>query len=537
MPRSLRDELIAIQKKLWRWNKDLIDHSVLVKEPGFDAYEQNYKRAVHDYARASNQDEMIEAVLQSNVIFVGDYHTCNQSQRSFLRILKEVVRHDPSVMVGLELLHKKSQSSLDEYMDGAISEKTFLRRIKLEEHWVFDLWENFKPIFDFCRYHGTELFAIDAARVGSNVRTRDRKSAHLIADILEEHPGRRLFVFIGDLHLAPKHLPRDVAMELKRRNLPFHPLILFQNSENIYWKLAEAGVEDWIEVVKLRDGNFCRMHTPPVVEQRSYLNWLEHEEGEIDYADAKSSFLEIVERLCEFLGIRLGRERDDVEIFTCGDLSFLRQLRDRGDFSKDEIDIIKRQILASESYYIAQTKFVYLANLSINHAAEEASHFIKSVCSGPEEPRFVVDAFYANCLHEALGFFGSKVINHKRKCFHERDFKSLLSYFQTVRIPEERRLEYETAHLVMEYKKLERSGKALSRTEIFRSRMDLFLSVTHAIGYMLGDRLYYGLMSGVIKKPLLKQLFCDPWAEEGDPVEVYMNLWQKLRKVKLPRRM
>ena len=50
MPKSPREELLSIQKKLWRWNKDLIDHSILVREPGFDGYERAYKRAVRDYA-------------------------------------------------------------------------------------------------------------------------------------------------------------------------------------------------------------------------------------------------------------------------------------------------------------------------------------------------------------------------------------------------------------------------------------------------------------------------------------------------------
>ncbi|MFA4875211.1 MAG: ChaN family lipoprotein [bacterium] len=537
MPQSPRTELLEIQKKLWRWNQELIDHSILIKEPGFDAYERAYRRAVRSYERVADQDEMIDAVLASDIVYVGDYHTCNQSQRSFLRILKAVVKRDKNFVLCLELLHKHHQTTLDDYMTGAISEANFLSRIRLQEHWVFDLWANFKPIFDFCRYHGIRIFAIDAAAEGSDVRRRDEAAAVVVARAAAEYPGRRIFIFIGDLHIAPPHLPNDVEKKLARRGIERKPLILFQNSEPLYWRLAEEGLDDSIEVVKLPDGNFCRMHTPPVICQRSYLNWLEHDEGEIDYADAKASFLEIVDRLCDFLGIKLGRKRDEVEIFTCGDLSFLRHLRERGDFSKEEIDTIKHQILASESYYIAKAKFVYLANLSLNHAAEEAAHFIKSSCAGEEEPREIIDAFYANVLHEALGFFGSKIINQKRKCFHEKDFTDLLAYFQTIRVPRERRLEYETAHLVMEYKVFERKGKPLAKTEIFRSRMDLFLSLTHALGYMLGDRLYYGLVGGAVTKKQVHDLFADPWSEEGEPVEIYLALERRLRKVRIPKRM
>jgi heme-binding uptake protein ChaN (Tiki superfamily) len=537
MPKGPRAELLKIQKKLWRWNKEIIECSVLVKEPGFDRYERNYRNAVKEYQRVADLDEMMEAILLSDIVYVGDYHTCNQSQRSFLRMLKAVVKKDPNFVLALELIHKKYQSVLDEYLAGEIEEKDFLRRIKLREHWVFDLWESFKPLFDFCRYHKIPIVAIDSAPMGSDVSKRDVASAKLIARVMKKYRDRRLFVFIGDLHIAPQHLPKDVTRELKTVGLKKRPLILFQNSEPIYWKLAEEGADDFVQVVKLKSGHYCRMHTPPVILQRSYLNWLEHEEGEIDYADAKSSFLELVDSLCTFLKLKLGGARDEVEIFTCGDLSFLERLEERGGFTKKEITTIKQQILASESYYIAKSKMVYLANLSINHAAEEASHFIKNVCSGNEEPREVVDAFYANILHEALGFFGSKIINQKRKCFHSKDFKNLLAYFQTVHVPQERKLEYETAHLITEYKKLEKKGAPLEQTEIFNSRMDLFLSVTHALGYMLGDKLYYGMMKGNVKKPQIKKLFMDPWLGDGVPVAVYMKLLKKLKGVRIPKRL
>lgn len=537
MSESPRKELLAIQRKLWKLNKQIIEDSVLVKEPGFGAYEKAYHKDVARYTRIADEDEMLKKVLSSDIIYVGDYHTCNQSQRSFLRILKAIVKHDNNFVVGLELLHKSHQKVLDKYFSDKINEKTFLNKIKLEEHWVFDLWENFKPLFDFCRYHHVSLFAIDAAPKGSYVRVRDRASAKLIADVISENPKKRFFVFIGDLHIAPPHLPNDVRRELSRRKIKKTDIKLYENSEAIYWQLARDGIDDYVEVVKLPDGSFCRMHTPPIVCQRSYLNWLEHEEGEIDYADAKMSFLEIVDRIAEFLDIKLGKMRDEIEIFTSGDLSFLKHLEERGDFSKSELRIIKKQIFASESYYIAKAKVVYLANLSINHAAEEASHFIKSVCSGPEKPRFIVDAFYANILHEALGFFGSKLINHKRKCFHKREFESLLKYFAAVKVPKERRLELETARFVLEYLSFEKKGKHLSHEEIFRSRTDLFLSLTHALGYMLGDRLYYGLMEGVVSKSEIRELFVDHWADDGGPVDVYMKLSTRLKKVKIPKRM
>lgn len=532
---SPREELLRLQKKLYKYNNDIIDSSIVVKEKGFDLYEERYKRSVKDYKRIATLDEMMGAVFKADIIYVGDYHTCNQSQRSFLRVLKALAAKDKNFVLALEFIHNRYQDLLDSYMSGRITEETFIKKANLKEHWIFDLWENFKPLFDFARYHNISLYGVDVAPPGSTLLERDVATAKLLAKIIKENPQKRVFVFIGDLHIAQAHLPKEVD-DFLNISLRKKSLILFENSEEIYWKLAKEGLDDQVEVVLLPDGNFCRMHTPPIVCQQSYLNWLENDEEEIDYYDAKASFLELVERISDFLKIKLGPDKEEVEVFTCGDLSFLKRLKESDKFSKREISEIKQQILSSESYYIAKTKFVYLANLSLNHAAEEAAHFIKNLCSGLEEPRELVDAFYANILHEALGFFGSKIVNHKRKCFHEKDFEELLDYFKRVRIPKERVIEMETARFIVKYKRFEKKGRALQYTDIFNQGVDLFLSLTHALGYMLGDKLYYGMLKGTISKYTVRSLFYDPW-EDAEPYRVYAKLLKTLKRVKIPKRM
>jgi len=186
--------------------------------------------------------------------------------------------------------------------------------------------------------------------------------------------------------------------------------------------------------------------------------------------------------------------------------------------------------LASESYCIPQRHTVYLANLSLNHASEEASHYLKYLCSGEEEPRDPVDAFYANVIHEALGFFGSKIINHKRKCFHEREYLGLIGYLSAGKAPRDRRIELEISLLVLKHRELDKKGLPI------RSRHELFFGVTHGLGYMLGDRLYYALLEGKLSKEEIRDVFRDPMREEGEPYELYRRLLRKVRGVKVPKR-
>lgn len=535
---SPRAELIGIQKKIFEANRRLIRGSIRIIEPGFRAYERRYRDTVRNYRNLSDHEALLQGLLDADIIYVGDYHTCAQSQRSFLRILKSLQKHSQRPMLlCLELFHKSMQSVVDGYLAGRISEETFLKRVKLRERWVFDLWENFKPVMEFAHYHHIPAVGTEVAREDASLYRRDQLAGRHIADIAARYPRHRLLVLIGDLHLAPSHLPQAVSRALKRNGPTRKTLTIYQNSDAIYWKLARLGLVEKVDVVQLRDDAFCLMHTPPIVCQQSYLNWLEHEEGEIDYADARHNFLELVGRIAHFLRIPPGARKDDVEVYTCGDLSFLKSLEKDKQFSRPEVRQIKQQILASESYFIPKKPLVYLANLSLNHAAEEASHYLKYLCTGEEEPRARVDAFYANVLHEALGFFGSKLINPKRKCFHLNEFRGMLRHFKHHPVPKGRATEVETAKLLLTYKLWEHRGIGLSADFVFNQPYQVFFAITHALGYMLGDVMFYGLMSNVIRKRDVRRLFMDRWRDDGAPFRSYMRMVTKLKSIKIPKRM
>ncbi len=532
-----RRELLQIQKKIFARSKALIASHSLVPEKGFELYERQYRRRVRDYEDPVSLEELRAKVGEANLIFVGDYHTNKQSQRAFLRLLRwRVADAREGLTIGLEIVRHLHQPAIDAYLKGTISEAEFLKRIEFKEYWYFDLWENFKPIFDFAREHRIPIVAVEkysSSRVA--LTKRDQETAKLLCSLFEKDPKTQLMVLMGDLHVSPDHLPRDTQKTFKARGLPYKPLIVYQNCEEIYWKLAEAALEHTVEVVRVRPNEYALMTTPPIIWQQSFLNWLENEEGGIDYEDAKHSFLEILKQVAHFLEIGLPVEADEVEVFACGDFSFLKWLEREESFSKKDFLRIKEQILSSESYCVPQKKIVYLGNLSLNHAGEEAGHYLKFLCSGPETPRDLVDAFYANILHEALGFFGSKIINHKRKCFHHREYQNLIGYWRD-NPSSERRFEMEMAVLILQHLKLDEKALEIPPLSYFKMKPKLFLGVTHGLGYILGDKLYYGLLSQKLSKPELRELFYASWYEEREPLRAYRRLLKKLKGVRIPKR-
>jgi hypothetical protein len=535
---SPRDELVQLHHRIFKRNQRLIRSEAMVVEPGFSSYERRYQSQVAGYQEAVSLEELLKAIDQADIIYLGDYHTNPQSQRALLRILKLVTMRYPDIGLALELVQDAYQEDLDRYLQESISETTFLRRVKFKEFWYFDLWQNFKAIFDYARFHHMPIYGIESLKAqDKGLKRRDRLSGELIAKVVEENDGQKIFVFVGDLHIAPQHLPSEVDRSLKKKGLKRKKLIIYQNSEEIYWRLAEQKLEDKVEIVRLDKESYCLINTPPIVSQQTYLNWLENEGEAIDYGDAKHTLVELVERIAEFLEIALPDDADDLEVFTCGDFSFLEMIRENKSFSARELKAIKRQILSSESYFIPRLRTIYLANVSINHASEEAAHYLKFLCSGPEFPRLVKDAFYANILHEALGFFGSKIINPKRKCLHENNYMSLLDYLHSVRASAEKEIELRIAHLVLDHKKLERRGRGFPHQKILSHNPELFQGISHALGYMLGDRLYYAMIRGHISKKEMRDLFKMSMEEEGAPLYVYLGLLKKTKKVRLPKRM
>jgi len=202
--RTPREELLALQMRVFNQNKRLIRSDAVVEEPGFLAYERRYRRYVASYEERVEREEVLAAIDKAEVIYVGDYHTNPQAQRTLLRLLKLVTARIPNIGLALELVQDRYQAVLDRYLNNQISETSFLRRIQFKEYWYFDLWENFSPIFDFARFHRIPVYGVESADAhDKGLQARDRAMGERIAQLLADNPDQKLFVFVGDLHIAP----------------------------------------------------------------------------------------------------------------------------------------------------------------------------------------------------------------------------------------------------------------------------------------------------------------------------------------------
>lgn len=498
---------LSLQLQLFKRQQAQISEAVEGASRTFRAYEARYRRHTRGPGEVIVRALVDEQVLAADIVYVGDYHTLRLSQRTYLdlveRALASATDERPTVLA-VEFVEGRHQASLDAFMAGKISERTFLGRIGHGTGSPYDLWTGFRPVLQFAKARKLRVVAIDRRAMGpSSLALRDGYAAERIAECLTAPSSPRVFVLMGQFHVAPCHLPRcvDEAMEKKRKSL-----VVYQNCDGVWWSLARKGVLEGVEAVQLREGELCLLRASPVVCQQSFLDYLEAERGDepLGGRSATERFRDLARLIAQFVGADVSELIDDVCVGTAADPDFLDELQSRGRLNRPELQKLKRQILSRESYYVPRARMAYLAALSLNHAAEEAAHFVRHAAVGEamERPRPLSDAFYARCMEEALGFFGSRLVNPRRHCTNIAGWAQAFSE----RAGEDRQI----AAFVLAHKAAEGEDPKHAARLLPLRREKLFHAVSHALGYMLGDAMFKAFEAGTLTKPQVRELFRDP---------------------------
>ena len=273
---SLRDQLLRIQRENYEKNLRQVKRN-LGNNPIVARYGRDYARYLKSYQGISSKAELLRRVLASDIVYHGDYHTLRHSQRSVLALLQEIAGKR-RIILCLEMFHGKDQKWVDMYLAREIEEKEFLQKIRYARNWAYN-WNPWRHILDFCRENRIPVLGInrEVEDPEKSLLERDIYSAQIVGTALVRHPGTLIYVVDGDYHISPNHLPREV--ESRVNPLGGHPqrTIIYQNAENLYWKLAAERKEE-ADVLQVAADGFCLMNTVPATKLQSYLDWLEYAE-------------------------------------------------------------------------------------------------------------------------------------------------------------------------------------------------------------------------------------------------------------------
>ncbi len=148
----------------------------------------------------------------------------------------------------------------------------------------------------------------------------------------------------------------------------------------------------------------------------------------------------------------------------------------------------------------------------------------------------LVDAFYSRIINEAIAFYGSKVINPRRKCAHPPRLQALIDLWKAGDRRGLRKSDVKAAEVTLAHLRLEAGERVPGLRKIYtEADANLFNGVTHLLGYILGDRLYHGMVKGQVTKGEMRELFLDPLEEDGDTFHAYFHLSSRVRRVRVPQ--
>lgn len=511
---------LTLQRSLYQHQQKQIAERVQGASAAFRAYEARYRRATRAYRRVVDLDEVYRRVADADVVHVGDYHTLRLAQQTYLDLVQHALCGRRRVVLALEFVEGRHQATLDAFLAGRLKSRTFLERIGHPYRGPFDIWPGFEPILELARRHRLEVVAIDRRASGPRSLTvRDEYAAKAIAKAASAADRPLVLSLIGQFHVAPKHVP--LAVEKALGTTQRRQLVVYQNAEGAWWRLARAGLAETAHAVEMADDALCVFSASPVVCQRSFLDYVEAESGDAPIAESglSQTFRRLARDIGRLTGVKVGPSLGDVAVLTAADLDAVEQLKTRARFTPRELEHLERHVLSRDSAWIPRAKAAWLASLSLNHAAEEAAHCVRFLAVGDamerERPRD--EAFWARCLEEALGFFGSRQVNPARRC------TSLEAWAETFEhgSGEAQRI----AAFVLALSAALPDDARTTRRLLPLAPLSLFNGVSHAMGYLLGDALAKAFARGEVSRHEVRALFEDRF---DDPQRTFTAWMRRL---------
>jgi len=521
-------------------------------------YLREFDEEYRSYTDVASFDDLVVAAYKADIIYLGDYHALPQSQHFISRLLDAIAARSRHVRLGVEMVFGRYQRVLDRWLAGEVDDPEFLKRIRYHQEWGYD-WPSFRQILAVARARSVPVLAIDCEpRNGFRfIRRRDRYAARRIVGLLERDPLAKIVVVFGESHLAASHLPARVRELLLSRSLERRDLVVVQNVEKIYWQLADAGGPQE-DVVRCGENRYCAFTASPLAKYEAYRQTLDRwstegagtEEADLDLTptlytmiDTILRFLRIDKYRCPSAGA--GGSPDLLvdlypEVYSDVDLREFRRLLKASGFDKGEIDEVNYHIRRNGSCFLPRLNAIYIGQFTLSHGGEEASHFVNMALKGElyelggrSYPR--ADLFYVAVMEEALGFFGSKLIDPRRNHFFETEF-----YRYYKKSPEliERETGYthaqfcEIIDFILLHKRFERGYEQFP--EVPKAILDgihgveHFNVLTHELGYFLGQQLYDGYHGGRIQKEEILALFRRRFQPGGDALSAYLDLVAQL---------
>lgn len=496
---------IETQKKLFSYMKN----KALKYEAGISHELEEYRESQEYYAQRdfsySSMKKLFNSIHNSQVIYLGDFHTYDQNVRNLVRIIKSLLKNKSSMVIGLEMVHQKDQGQINSFLAGEITELEFLEGINYSESWRFP-WSHYKIIFQYAKKFNIEIIALNSE---GSLDKRDRYCAQIIFDYIKKYPRKKVLVLFGELHILPNKIPKE--LKILSGNKKVRQTIIHQNLDIPYWKIAEKKKKAINRVINYSESEFCLFSAPPWLKYESMCYWYESliDDPEFDLhqyilekglklftGNTLENFSVLIDEIEKYLVLSKHKIADE-EDFNLYDHSKLLYLTNY--LESLEVENMKnfynKLLLENQSFHILKSNILYCSNYSINKLSRLAGMYVfdkyRRYHLNDEEnlPAYFfnenkIQFFIYFCYQKIFSYFLARVINPFLKCDHYQDIKAKLRLLNT---ESSQRVLYSHALSFLENKEIE-----IEKYHTFEHHILYDISII--VGEIYGDCLYLNIM-------------------------------------------
>ena len=104
--------------------------------------------------------EVLPELLSARAVVIGEQHDRLDHHVLQLDVIRYLYSVNPRLAIGLEFFDQSVQSALDDYIAGAIDERSMLLNTGYFNNWRFD-YRLYAPVLRFAREHGIPLIALN----------------------------------------------------------------------------------------------------------------------------------------------------------------------------------------------------------------------------------------------------------------------------------------------------------------------------------------------------------------------------------------
>lgn len=104
--------------------------------------------------------EVIAGVSPKKIIYIGENHDQFSNHVMELKVIQELYGRGKRIAIGMEMFQRPFQKYLDEYIEGNIDEREFLKGTQYFKRWGFD-YQLYRPILLFARSEKIPVLALN----------------------------------------------------------------------------------------------------------------------------------------------------------------------------------------------------------------------------------------------------------------------------------------------------------------------------------------------------------------------------------------